>query len=90
MVNLTLRVLYKPDVGRLPWLYQTYGLDYDDKVLPSIGNEVLKAVVAQYNADQLLTQRDAVRTCASGPEPGACYEYERCLGIGLVFHTAGV
>lgn len=63
MVNLTLRVLYKPDIKRLPWLYQTYGLDYDDKVLPSIGNEVLKAVVAQYNADQLLTQRDAVRAC---------------------------
>jgi len=29
-------------------------------VLPSIGNEVLKAVVAQYNADQLLTMREKV------------------------------
>jgi prohibitin 1 len=29
-------------------------------VLPSIGNEVLKAVVAQYNAEQLLTQREMV------------------------------
>ncbi|KAK9988979.1 hypothetical protein SO802_029218 [Lithocarpus litseifolius] len=32
------------------------GLEYDEKVLPSIGNEVLKAVVAQFNTDQLLTE----------------------------------
>ncbi len=34
--------------------------DYDERVLPSIGNEVLKAIVAQYNADQLLTMREKV------------------------------
>ena len=35
-------------------------LDYDEKVLPSIVNEVLKQVIAQYNAPQLLTQREQV------------------------------
>ncbi len=39
---------------------QNLGLDWDERVLPSIGNEVVKAVVAQYNAEQLLTQRDKV------------------------------
>ena len=39
---------------------QSLGLDWDERVLPSIGNEILKAVVAQYNAEQLLTQRDRV------------------------------
>ena len=29
-------------------------------MLPSIGNEIVKAVVAQFNAEQLLTQRDRV------------------------------
>ncbi len=29
-------------------------------MLPSIGNEVVKSVVAQYNAEQLLTQREKV------------------------------
>ncbi|GMH06823.1 hypothetical protein Nepgr_008663 [Nepenthes gracilis] len=60
MVNLTLRVLSRPDVVRLPYIFQHLGLEYDDKVLPSIGNEVLKAVVAQFNADELLTERPRV------------------------------
>lgn len=60
MVNLTLRVLSRPYVGRLPDIFKTLGLEYDEKVLPSIGNEVLKAVVAQFNADQLLTERPYV------------------------------
>ena len=34
--------------------------DYDLRVLPSIVNEVTKAVVAQYNAAELLTKREAV------------------------------
>ena len=60
MVNLTLRVLSRPEVGRLPVIFQRLGIEYDEKVLPSIGNEVLKAVVAQFNADQLLTERPKV------------------------------
>ncbi len=36
------------------------GMDWDERVLPSIGNEVVKSVVAQYNAEQLLTQREKV------------------------------
>lgn len=36
------------------------GQDYDERVLPSIGNEVLKSIVAQFDAAELITQREAV------------------------------
>ncbi|KIW41573.1 prohibitin-1 [Exophiala oligosperma] len=60
MVSLTLRVLHRPEVQRLPKIYQSLGQDYDERVLPSIGNEVLKAIVAQFDAAELITQREAV------------------------------
>ncbi|PKS07739.1 hypothetical protein jhhlp_006347 [Lomentospora prolificans] len=60
MVSLTLRVLHRPDVKALPKIYQNLGTDYDERVLPSIGNEVLKAIVAQFDAAELITQREAV------------------------------
>lgn len=109
MVNITLRVLSKPDVETLSTIYkvvtvapdagpysmctlhglqsndqclipqcflsvsysnfelcvQNLGLDWDERVLPSIGNEIVKAAVAQYNAEQLLTQRDRVSRAVS-------------------------
>lgn len=60
MVSITLRVLSRPDTNHLPKIYKSLGLDYDERVLPSIGNEVLKSIVAQFDAAELITQREVV------------------------------
>jgi prohibitin 2 len=60
MIKLTVRILYKPDAKNLADIYRNLGMNYDVRVLPSIGNEIMKAVVAQYTAAELLTQRRIV------------------------------
>ncbi len=59
-VNITLRVLFRPKPDALPGIYTTLGFDYEERVLPSITNEVLKAVVAHFDAGELITQREMV------------------------------
>jgi prohibitin 1 len=73
-VNIGVRILHRPlltgDKGRngetmdndktLTELYRKFGVQYDERILPSIMNEVMKTTVAQYNAEELLTKREAV------------------------------
>ena len=55
-----MRILHRPIAEFLPSIYTNIGLNYEEKILPSIGNEVLKSVVAQYDADQLLKLREKI------------------------------
>lgn len=59
-VQISLRVLFKPNKDKLPTVYRFLGKDYDQRVLPSIVNEIVKAVVAKYNAAELIMLRDTV------------------------------
>ena len=46
-VDITLRILFRPDEVELPRIFKQYGMKYDDQILPSITTEVLKAVVVR-------------------------------------------
>jgi regulator of protease activity HflC (stomatin/prohibitin superfamily) len=43
-------------------IYTKTGLDVEDRLIDPRIQEVVKAIVAQYAAEQLLSQRDIVRT----------------------------
>ncbi|CAN6244869.1 unnamed protein product [Urochloa humidicola] len=88
MVSLTLRVLSRPDTDRLPEIFNSLGLEYDEKVLPSIGNEVLKAVVAQFNADQLLTERPHVSALVRESLTQRAKEFNIVLDDVAITHLA--
>ena len=60
MISMAVRVLYKPHEVGLPLIYRHLGVDYDEKVLPSLINEIIKSVIAQFNASELLTKRPEV------------------------------
>merc|ERR1712032_690699 len=52
--------LHKPSPDNLVWIYRHLGINYDERILPSLMNECAKAVVARYNASELLTKREQV------------------------------
>jgi regulator of protease activity HflC (stomatin/prohibitin superfamily) len=62
IVHCKMKVNIKPNPHKLPQIYRYLGMDYDGRVLPSVGNEVLKSVIARYSAMQLINERDQVST----------------------------
>ncbi len=60
-------MLFRPKEKKLAELYRYVGINYDERVMSSIVNEVVKSVVAQvitnnlkYSALQLMSQRDQI------------------------------
>jgi len=87
-VQLSLRVLARPSVPHLPTLFKNLGADYAERVLPSLTNEVLKQVVALYDADQLLTLRDKVSQALRDALTARCREFNIELDDVSITHLS--
>lgn len=61
-VNITLRILFRPVPDQLPKIYTILGVDYDERVLPSITTEVLKAVVVSPIKLSIIYELESIRT----------------------------
>ncbi|XP_007942842.1 prohibitin-like [Orycteropus afer afer] len=59
-VNITLHILFHPVASQLPYIYTSNREDYNERVLPSIMTEILRSVVAHFDAGELITQRELV------------------------------
>jgi len=88
MVTIAIRVLHKPDAGKLVWIYRFLGLNYDERILPSIMNECAKAVVARYNANELLTRRAAVSADISKELRARAFNFNVVLEDVAITHLA--
>lgn len=59
-INLSLRTITHPMEHSIAEIAKNVGPEYDEKILPSLTNETLKSIIAQYNASQLITMRQEV------------------------------
>jgi len=61
-VHTTVTLNYHLDPDKLSVIYSKVGLDVETKIIAARIQEVVKAVVAKYTADELLAQREAVKS----------------------------
>lgn len=57
---LKIRLFYKPMEEALSKIHLELNRDYMKKVLPALANEVSKAIIAKYDAETLLKNRESV------------------------------
>ena len=86
--GITLRVLTHPDPSYIFKIHKSIGPDYRDRILPSIGNEILKAVVAQYTAEELLTEREKISNRIEELLMERCERYNIVLDDVSITHIA--
>lgn len=65
-VNATVVVNYRLEAGRVSEIHQTVGKNYKEKLIDPAIQEVFKATTAQFNATQLITNRNGVKAEAFG------------------------
>jgi prohibitin 2 len=60
ILQVKTRIISRPDIEHLADLYRLLGKEFEERVLYSIVYEITGAVMSQYNASQLINQRDTI------------------------------
>ncbi len=60
-VSTEITVNYHPAANSVNILYQSVGLDYENRIITPTVEEVVKQVTANYNAEELITKRPQVK-----------------------------
>jgi len=60
-VSTEITVNYHPDPNAVNILYQSVGLNYENRIITPTVEEVVKQVTANYNAEELITKRPQVK-----------------------------
>jgi len=61
-VSTEITVNYHPSPNSVNILYQSVGLDYENRIITPTVEEVVKQVTAKYNAEELITKRPLVKS----------------------------
>ena len=61
-VSTAVTVNYHPSPESVHFLYQSVGLDYENRIIQPAVEEVVKQVTANYNAEELITKRPLVKS----------------------------
>jgi regulator of protease activity HflC (stomatin/prohibitin superfamily) len=83
-VSTVVTLNFHLDPGKLRQLYSTVGLDVESKIIAARIQETVKAVVARYTAEELLSQRDQVKTEISESLTKQLLEYNIVVDSGGV------
>lgn len=59
-ISLKTRIILRPKVDSLPDLYRTLGMNYEERALNNIIPEICGVVISQYNASQVIANRDMI------------------------------
>ena len=59
-VNTTLAVNYRLDTSKSYYVYKNIGVKYEDTLVTPAVNEVLKAIIAKYTAEESITNRSLI------------------------------
>lgn len=62
MVSTRVAINYRPEAASTPRIYRDYGLEYEERIIDPVVQETIKACTAQYRAEDLITDREKVKS----------------------------